>query len=152
MLRRQEYTDWLERRLSDFRNMTDQMIRELYQWEKIMEIDVRDIDLALKHSFQFSGITTPYEFAIIKDGEVGEGNYKKAGKNDFLKTPYVVQLFPDNLIRQDMNLAVVFPDRNNYVLGSMTGILSSSLIFSLIILATFAFSLYFILNQKKCRR
>lgn len=149
MLRRQEYTDWLERRLSDFRNMTDQMIRELYQWEKTMEIDVRDIDLALKHSFQFSGITTPYEFAIIKDGEVGEGNYKKAGKNDFLKTPYVVQLFPDNLIRQDMNLAVVFPDRNNYVLGSMTGILSSSLVFSLIILATFAFSLYFILNQKK---
>ncbi|MGI5914267.1 MAG: sensor histidine kinase [Bacteroidales bacterium] len=149
MLRRQEYTDWLERRLSDFRNMTDQMIRELYQWEKTMEIDVRDVDLALKHSFQFSGITTPYEFAILKDGEVGEGNYKKAGKNDFLKTPYVVQLFPDNLIRQDMNLAVVFPDRNNYVLGSMTGILSSSLIFSLIILATFAFSLYFILNQKK---
>ena len=85
----------------------------------------------------------------MKDGEVGEGNYKKAGKNDFLKTPYVVQLFPDNLIRQDMNLAVVFPDRNNYVLGSMTGILSSSLVFSLIILATFAFSLYFILNQKK---
>ena len=149
MLRRQEYTDWLERRLSDFRNMTDQMIRELYQWEKTMEIDVRDVDLALKHSFQFSGITTPYEFAILKDGEVGEGNYKKAGKNDFLKTPYVVQLFPDNLIRQDMNLAVVFPDRNNYVLGSMTGILSSSLVFSLIILATFAFSLYFILNQKK---
>jgi two-component system phosphate regulon sensor histidine kinase PhoR len=149
LLRQQEYADWLERRSSEFRNMTDQMIRELYQWEKTMEIDVRDIDFALKHSFQFSGISTPYEFAILQDGEVTEGSYKKANTNDFLKTPYVVQLFSDNLIRQDMNLAVVFPDRNNYVLGSMTGILSGSLIFSLIILATFAFSLYYILNQKK---
>ena len=149
LLRQQEYTQWLEKRSSEFRNMTDQMQQEMYQWEKTMELNLRDVDFALKHSFQFSGITTPYEFAIVKDGEVTDGTYKKANKNDFLKSPYVVQLFADNLIRQDMNLAVVFPDRNNYVFGSMMGMLSGSLIFSLIILATFAFSLYFILNQKK---
>ncbi len=149
LLRQQEYTQWLERRSSEFRNMTDQMIQEMYQWEKTMELDLRDVDFALKHSFQFSGITTPYEFAILKDGEITEGTYKKVNENDFFNSPYVVQLFADNIIRQDMNLAVVFPDRNNYVLGSMMGILSGSLIFSLIILATFAFSLYYILNQKK---
>ena len=60
-----------------------------------------------------------------------------------------MRLFPDNIIRQDLVLSVVFPERTNYVLGSMAGILTGSLLFSLIILATFAMSLFFIIRQKK---
>jgi len=61
----------------------------------------------------------------------------------------MVRLFPDNIIRRDLILSVVFPEKTNYVLGSMTWLLSASLLFSLIILATFAMSLFFIINQKK---
>jgi len=97
----------------------------------------------------YSGIQTPFEFAIIKDGEVKEGTFKKSSKNEFLKSSYLVRLFPDNLIRQDLILSLVFPDRTNYVLGSMAWLLGGSLLFSLIILATFAMSLFFIIRQKK---
>jgi two-component system phosphate regulon sensor histidine kinase PhoR len=61
----------------------------------------------------------------------------------------MVRLFPDNIIRRDLILSVVFPERTNYVLGSMAWLLGGSFLFSLIILATFAMSLFFIINQKK---
>ena len=77
------------------------------------------------------------------------GTLKKQRKNDFLKSKYMVSLFPDNIIRQNLLLSIIFPSRTNYVLGSMAWILGGSMLFSLIILATFALSLFFIIRQKK---
>ena len=148
-LKQKEYLEWLEKRANEFLNMSDQMISEIYQWEKTMELDEREIEYALNRSFRYSGINTPFEFAVIKDGEVMGDKVRKAQKKDFLKSDYVVQLFADNIIRQDLNLSVVFPEKRNYVLGSMTWAMIGSLLFSLIIFATFAFSLYYIITQKK---
>jgi two-component system phosphate regulon sensor histidine kinase PhoR len=125
------------------------MISEIYQWEKTLELDNKEIAYTLKRSLIGAGIETPYEFAIIKNGKVQEGQYKKIQKNDFLKSKYKVRLFPGNIIRQDLVLSVIFPERTNYVLGSMVWILAGSMLFSLFILATFALSLYFIIRQKK---
>jgi hypothetical protein len=133
-INRQEFLDWVKRRASEFRNMSDQMISEIYQWEKTMQVDKNEIGFALRNSFLFSRIETPFEFAVIKNGVVEDGTFKKSDKNDFLKSNYMVRLFPDNIIRQD-RLSVIFPDRTNYVLGSMTW-LWEFLLFSLIILAT----------------
>ncbi|NMC39470.1 MAG: HAMP domain-containing histidine kinase [Bacteroidales bacterium] len=146
---RQEFLDWVRRRASQFQNMSDQMISEVYQWEKTMDLDKNEVGFALQRAFLFSGIETPFEFALIKDGKVEEGTYTKSGKNDFLKSIYKVQLFPDNIISQNMILSVIFPGRTNYVLRSMAWILGGSLLFSFIILATFALSLFFIIRQKK---
>ncbi len=148
-VRPKEFIEWVRRRQDEFQNMSDQMISEVYQWEKTLELDNQAIDYALKRSLMFSNIQTPFEFAVIKNGVVTEGTFKKSSKSDFLKSTYQVRLFPDNLIRQDLVLSVVFPERTNYILGSMAGILGGSLLFSLIILATFALSLFFIIRQKK---
>jgi two-component system, OmpR family, phosphate regulon sensor histidine kinase PhoR len=149
MVDRQQFVDWIRKRASQFQNMSDQMISEVYQWEKTMDLNKDEINFALRRSFLFSGIETPFEFALIKDGKVEEGAYKKSVKNDFLKSAYKVQLFPDNIIKQNLLLSVIFPDRTNYVLGSMAWILGGSMLFSLIIIATFALSLYLIIRQKK---
>jgi len=146
---RNDYVDWLKKRSDELRNMSDQMISDIYQWEKTMELDNNQIEYALNRSLMFTPIRTPFEFAVIRNGAVAEGNYKKTRKNDFLKSNYQVQLFPDNIINQDLRLSVVFPERTNYVLGSMAWILGGSLLFSMIILATFAMSLFFIIRQKK---
>lgn len=144
-----DFIDWVRKRSSEFQNMSQQMISDVYQWEKTPELDNKEVENVLKQSLIYSNIQTPFEYAIIKDGVVQEGNFKKAGKTDFLKTKYMVRLFPDNIIRQDLILSVIFPDRTNYVLGSMAWILGGSLLFSLLILATFALSLYLIIRQKK---
>jgi two-component system phosphate regulon sensor histidine kinase PhoR len=114
-----------------------------------MEMNKSEVAFALQNSFLFLKIETPFEFAIINNGKVEEGTFTKSDKNDFLKSNYMVRLFPDNIIGREMVLSVIFPERTNYVLGSMTWLLGGSLLFSLIILATFAMSLFFIIRQKK---
>lgn len=146
---RNELIDWIRRRAYQFQNMSEQMITEVYQWEKTMDIRSDEVNFALHRAFLFSGIETPYEFAVIKDGNVKEGNFKKSNRNDFLKSNYMVRLFPDNIMHQNLIVSVIFPERTNYVLGSITWLLGGSLAFSLIILATFGLSLYFIIRQKK---
>lgn len=144
-----DFINMLRKRSSEFQNMTDQMIAEVYQWEKTMDVDKNEIDHALGRSLLYAGIQTPFEFAVIKNGKVAEGSYKKSNKNDFLRSKYKVKLFADNIIPQDQVLSVVFPQRVNYVLGRIAWILGGSLLFSIIILTTFALSLFFIIRQKK---
>jgi two-component system phosphate regulon sensor histidine kinase PhoR len=146
---RKEFIDMLRRRSSEFQNMSDQTISELYQWEQTMNIDKSEVNESLHRALMFSPIQTPYEFAIIKNGKVTDGTYRKSNKNEILRSKYKVKLFPDNIIRQDVVLSLVFPEKTNYVLGSMGWILGGSLLFSLIILATFGMSLFFIIRQKK---
>lgn len=148
-IKQNEFLNWVKKRSNEFQNMSDRMIAEIYQWEKTLELDNREIFYTLNRSFGFANIETPFEFAVIKNGVVQPGTYKKARKNDFLKSKYKVQLFPGNIIRQDLILSVVFPERTNYVLGYMIWFLGGSMLFSLFILATFALSLYFIIRQKK---
>lgn len=144
-----EIIDRIRRRGTELQNMSDQMLWEIYQWEKTLQLDNHEVDYALRRSLAFSGIETPFEYAVIKNGAVQEGTFKKADKNDFLKSKYKVRLFPDNIIRQDVILSIIFPEKTNYVLGSMVWILVGSMLFSLFILATFALSLYMLIRQKK---
>jgi two-component system phosphate regulon sensor histidine kinase PhoR len=148
-IREKEFFDWLNKRQGEFQNVPDQMILEIYQTEKLLELDIKEINAALKQSLTFSQIFTPYQFALIKNGIVQDSTLKKSQKNDFLKSKYMVRLFPDNVLNQNLILSVIFPERTNYVLGSMSFILGGSMIFSLFILVTFALSLYFIIRQKK---
>ena len=144
-----EFLEWVNKKSSEFRNMSAQMIAEIYQWEKTLDPDNKDIEKNLKQFLTFAGIHTPYQYALIINGMVQNGNFKESQKNDFIKSNYKVRLFPGNIIRQDLILSVIFPERTNYVLGSMVWILGGSLLFSLFILSTFVLSLYFIISQKK---
>ncbi|HVN57794.1 MAG TPA: HAMP domain-containing sensor histidine kinase [Bacteroidales bacterium] len=144
-----DFLDWVKKRSSEFQNMSERMLYEIYQSEKTMELENSEILKTLNHYLPFYGIHTPFEFAVIKEGEVASTSTDRISKGEFLKSNYKVRLFPENLIQRDLILSVVFPKKNNYVLGSMTWLLGGSLIFSLIIFSTFALSLYSILRQKK---
>lgn len=148
-VRQQEFLDWVRKRAGEFHNLSDQLISEIYQWEKTLELDNRQVGYALRQTFNYAGIQTPFEYAIIKNGEVQDGTFRKANKGDFLKSSYIVRLFPGNIIRQDIMLSVIFPARTNYVLGQTIWLLGGSLAFSLFIVATFGLSLFFIIRQKK---
>jgi len=148
-IKQNEFLDWVKKRGSEFQNMSDQMINEIYQWEKTLQLDNKEVEYALQQTLANNLIQTPFEFAVIKNGVVQSGTFKKSQKNDFMKSRYQVSLFPNNIIQQDLKLSVIFPERTNYVLGSMLWILGGSMVFSLFILATFGLSLYFIIRQKK---
>ena len=82
-IKKKEFLDWVRKRSSEFQNMSDQMISEVYQWEKTLELDKKEVEYALRQSFLFPNIQTPFEYAIIKDGVVKDGNFKKAEKERF---------------------------------------------------------------------
>lgn len=148
-VQQQEFVEWVQKRQNEFQNMSNRMISEIYSWEKSLALDEKEIAFALNRSLLFRNIQTPFEFAVFRNGIADEGSNKKTDINDFIKSKYKVRLFPDSFIQQDLILSVIFPERTNYVLGSMAWVLSASLLFSLIILATFAMSLSFIFRQKK---
>jgi len=147
--RQHDFRDWVTKHMGDFHNLSEHLIMEIYLWEKTLDVNNEDIDNALKQTFAYAGIETPYEFAIIKNGEVQEGTFKKTNNLDFFKSHYMVRLFHGNIISQDVILSVIFPARANYVLGQVLWLLGGLLAFSLFIFATFGFSLFFIVRQKK---
>ena len=114
-----DFIDRVRRRANEFQAMSEEMIAEVYQWEKTMELNPAEVRNVLGRSLHFSGIETPFEFAVIRDGQVKDGTFVKAGKNEFLKSSYMVRLFPDNIMGQNLILSVIFPEKRNYVLGSI---------------------------------
>ena len=76
-VRQSDFLDWVKKRSSEFQNMSDKIISEIYQWEKTLELDNKEIEYSLKQSFSFAGIQTPFEYAVVKDGVVQPGTFQK---------------------------------------------------------------------------
>ena len=118
-------------------------------WEINTNANRALIEKALTDELANSGIHTPFEFAIIEGDRIIDGNMSTYKPADFLSSNYTVRLFPDRLIRNNTRLSLKFPERKSYILGSMALILGASSLFSIIILITFALSIFFIIRQKK---
>ena len=69
-IKQNEFLNWVKKRSSEFQNMSDQMVNEIYQWEKTLELDNKEIDYTLQQALAYNQIKTPYEYAIIKNGVV----------------------------------------------------------------------------------
>jgi len=72
-IHQKEYLEWVKKRSDEFRHLSNQMINEIYEWEKTMELDNNEIGNSLHQSLYYYGINAPFEFAVLKDGVVGEG-------------------------------------------------------------------------------
>ncbi len=144
-----DFRNWVIRQSEELRKMGDQMLSEIYQWETTNKIDRKKVYLALQDELHNQGIFTPFEFMILDNNNPVDGVYNLASESDFQTSNYTVGLFSDNLFMKGTRLSVVFPERKNYILGSMSAILGASMLFSLIILLTFALSIFFIIRQKK---
>lgn len=143
------FRSWLLKKSSDLRQMGDRMISELYEWEINRQADREEILSVLYSELANSGITIPFEFAVIEGNRIVDGVYEKVPPSELISSNYTVNIFNDRLIGRDTRLSVVFPERKNYILSSMSLLLGGSLLFSMIILFTFALSIFFIIRQKK---
>ncbi|HUW92585.1 MAG TPA: HAMP domain-containing sensor histidine kinase [Bacteroidales bacterium] len=145
----EDYMRWMQLRASEFQSMSNQLITEMFIWEKDLKIDKEELARTLGSELVSSGIETPFEFAIFRGDSLSDGLYSKVKAKEFKASPYKVNLFSDGLVRKGETISVVFPRKTKYVLGSVGLVLGGSGLFSLIIIATFALSLYFIITQKK---
>jgi len=144
-----DFITWIRKRSDELRNMSDRMMREIFESEVNYRPDPELIKNILRGTFPYFGINTPFEFAVIENDNPLYVSSDKINRSDYLKSIYKVRLFDENFLRQGIILSVVFPSRTNYVLGSISWMLIGSSLFSLFILSTFALSIFLILRQKK---
>ena len=144
-----EYMRWIQQQASEFQTMSNQLVSEMFVWERNRAVNKEELLHTLQGELTASGIDTPFEFALIRGDSIIDGVYSRARKKEFIDSPYKVNLFSQGLLWKGETLSVVFPRKTNYVLGTMGLMLGGFGLFLLIILATFALSLWFIIRQKK---
>lgn len=107
----------------------------------------KDLDDYLKDNLYNNGIELPYHFSVIdKDGrEVYRcADYDAKGSDE----AYAQVLFRNDPPVKMSILKVHFPGKNDYIFDSISFMIPS-LIFTLVLLITFIFTIYIVFRQKK---
>lgn len=110
-------------------------------------IRFKDVDDYLKWALYNNGIDLPYHFSVIdKDGkEVYRcADFEEKGGDEF----YQQALFKNDPPAKVSILKVHFPGKKDYIFDSINFMIPS-LIFTLVLLVTFIFTIYIVFRQKK---
>lgn len=110
-------------------------------------VQFKDLDDYLKSSLYNNGIELPYHFTVMdKDGrEVYKcPDYDPKGSED----SYQQALFKNDPPAKTSILKVHFPGRKDHIFDSISFMIPS-LIFTLVLLVTFVFTIYIVFRQKK---
>jgi two-component system phosphate regulon sensor histidine kinase PhoR len=114
-------------------------------------IDCEVIEQSLDNQLQLYGIPIDYSYCIIPAGTdtcfVGTGIV--TSETTALNTIYQTELFPGQVFSQPFYLSVYFPKKINFLLQTIQYRLLTSLIFILIIIFSFGFTIWTIFRQKK---
>lgn len=129
------------------KNVADKVVNEITAWES-REPSIEHIGKILRKELENRNIPIAFEFGVINDSTIA-GKTPDADTILLGKTPYKVHLFPNDIIQRNNLLSVYFPEKDSYIYQTLNWLLIISLIFSIIVLVTFAVSIYFILRQKK---
>ena len=111
-------------------------------------VDFKKLNNYLKSEFLNNGLNLPYQFSVIdKNGTVV---YQSDDiQKDRIASDVITQvLFPNDPPSKQNFLRVYFPTKDDYISSSVT-FLVPSVIFSLILLITFVFTMYIVFRQKK---
>jgi signal transduction histidine kinase len=111
-------------------------------------VNFKQLNNYLKTEFANSGLGLPFIFSVInKDGATvyQSGEVKKPPLASDIQT---CVLFPNDPPSRQNYIRVFFPTKQNYIFSEVTFIVPS-VIFSLMLLVTFIFTLYIVFRQKK---
>ncbi len=107
----------------------------------------RELTNRLTQELKKRGIATKFKYGIYSNGlatQVKSGYFRREeGKS------YKVPMFINQDGESNYQLYVNFPDKKNFILGSISKILILSVFFILIIILTFATALYQLVKQKQ---
>jgi two-component system phosphate regulon sensor histidine kinase PhoR len=136
-----------EVKTSKLKNVANKVVQEITAWEE-NEISIEHVNEILKKELENRDIPIPFEFGIIKDSKLSKKT-ENADSVLLAKSSYKVNLFPNDIIQKNIRLSVYFPEKDSFIYKTLNWLLLISLIFSIIVLVTFAVSIYYILKQKK---
>lgn len=114
------------------------------------KIDTLLIDSVIRVELLEQGISANYVFGITASKKVPtETNKLSERENKIAGSKFKVNLFPDNIFITPKYLSVYFPHQTTYLLGSMWLMLFVSIVFIIIIVFSFYYTVSTIFKQKK---
>ncbi|MDR1918577.1 MAG: HAMP domain-containing histidine kinase [Tannerellaceae bacterium] len=111
-------------------------------------VDFKQLNNYLKMEFMNSGLDLPFVFSVINKDEVTVYQSGEIKKQPLASDVLTGVLFPNDLPSKQNYIKVFFPTKRNYIFSEVTFIVPS-VIFSLMLLVTFIFTLYIVFRQKK---
>ncbi len=136
-------------------NLNEAFIKMAYEIESnpipITErIDTNVLDQVLAEALFNKGIEAHFEYGVMSiDSSISFSMLSADFDKAEIDKKYLVSIFPNELSQESNFLVIQFPGRNMHLLKSMAWTLAGSLLLTLIILITFAITIFMILRQKK---
>ncbi len=135
-----------EVKTDQLKRVANKVVQEISMWEEDVPLDrVKEV---LAMELKNRNIPIPFEIGIIKDSLISSKTVK-ADSILLIQSDYKVNMFPNDIFQKNIKLSVYFPEKESFIYKTINWLLLISLIFSVIVLVTFAVSIYFILKQKK---
>jgi two-component system, OmpR family, phosphate regulon sensor histidine kinase PhoR len=114
------------------------------------KFDPKLLDSILRVELLEKGVTADYEFGVLSSKQPPADSSKLSEKDaKFYRTPFKVNLSPDNIFIKPKYLSVYFPGQNRYLLSSMWFMLMISLTFMVALIFSFYYTISTIFKQKK---
>jgi len=131
------------KKIRQLEKLSKQIAIEYNGWETGRLIDEKQLKNLLKEELIDRAIPIDFNFTINPDDSI-----MKTKTADPVKW-YKVNLFPDDVFRKNIELAIYFPDRSLFIGHTTNLLLGISVAFTLIIFLTFSLSIFLIIRQKK---
>jgi len=138
--------------IQQFNSVMDQVLVELVrgQYGPTRSIDPEVLDSLLSGEFVQNGIYTPYTYGVlISQEKLLTTAVDDTEKEALLASAHRVSLSPGNIFTRPDELYVSFPREKEYVLKSLWTLLSGSVLFTLVIILGFSYTVHALLRQKK---
>ena len=133
------------RKIEQLNKLSRQIAIEYKGWENGRHIDENLLKKLLSEELTNRAIPIPFRYSISPDDSLNQ----TIQENNHKIKSYRVNLFPNDIFRKNLELAISFADRDNFIARSTTLLLGLSVVFSLIIFLTFSISIFLIIRQKK---
>jgi two-component system phosphate regulon sensor histidine kinase PhoR len=137
----EQLNEVMEQMILEF-SIRDIPIEERLSYSKIaptLDFELKNLNIPLKFEYAITDFHGNYYDKLITKGF----NKEKSDK------AYKTTLFPSDILLQSDKLVLYFPEKRNYLLTNLIWPFTGSIIFTIIILFTFYYTLKTIFNQKK---
>jgi two-component system phosphate regulon sensor histidine kinase PhoR len=138
--------EWLTNR----REFVDRIIATAYFESPEIEkrISASELEGVINKVLTDSDIELPFEYTVIRWNN--DTAYRSSGFNPFAEAEYYrVQLFPNEATVNSNYLKIYFPDKRDFLFESLGYLAISSLLLALIILFSFAITVFIMFRQKR---
>lgn len=142
-----DFSNRVRLKATRLKSLANQVVTEVSTWDA-NTIDHVQIGETLKKNLDEQKIDIGFEYGVLRDSVIAEKS-ENADSLLLAGSKFRAGLYPHNIFRRGLVLSVYFPEKDGFIIRSINWLLLASFIFSMIILLTFAASIFYILKQKK---